>query len=482
MPVLQLDDIQGDVLVGLQKNAELFLFFQIIDVPLFKAAMRGQVVRRLTSVRRALERDRIADYRGQHREEPRQAWRGLNLGFTRDGMTQLLGRGRVPLDPAFERGADRPDTISALNDPSPDRWLKEFTADRIDGVFLLAGPNRYFVETHANRLRAMLGTSIKPVYSEIGEVRLGKQRGHEHFGFLDGVSQPGIRGLTPVSRPAAHPDQGLPGQDLVWPGEFVLGYPTQNPKDPRNPGPIPSLPAPWARDGSYMVFRRLEQMVPEFRRFVADQAARLGISGELLASRMVGRWPSGAPMALAPREDEPWLGGDEKRNNDFRYADDPLQRRCPYAAHIRKVNPRDDMPEGKAAMLTHRIIRAGIPFGPEVGPGESRTVQKRGLMFVCYQASIERQFEFIQAQLANNPGFVAGKKRPDSGSPVTPGYDPIIGQAPGDGARVMDEPASNYPAGNRRTSLEIPQQFVKLTAAAYFFMPSLSALRTVLTH
>src|SRR5436305_14319817 len=96
------------------------------------------------------------------------------------------------------------------------------------------------------------------------------------------------------------------------------------------------LPAPWARNGSYMVFRRLKQYVPEFHRFVAAQAARLGISRELLASRMVGRWPSGAPMVLAPREDAAWLGADDKRNNDFGYAADPLQLACPYAAHIRK--------------------------------------------------------------------------------------------------------------------------------------------------
>jgi len=80
MPVLQLDDIQGDVLVGLQKNAELFLFFRIIDVPLFKAAMRGQVVRRLTSVRRTLERDRIADRRGVVAPRRRQGRAALGRG------------------------------------------------------------------------------------------------------------------------------------------------------------------------------------------------------------------------------------------------------------------------------------------------------------------------------------------------------------------------------------------------------------------
>jgi Dyp-type peroxidase family len=481
-PVLQLDDIQGDVLVGLQKNAEFFLFFRIVDVALFKTVLRNQVVRRLTSGQRARERDRVVDYRRQQRDTTQPAWRGLNLGFTRHGMTRLLGPNRIPLDTAFERGADHPDTISALNDPAPESWLAEFTADRIDGVFLLTGPNRRFVESHAHHLLAILGSSIKPVWSAFGEVRPGKDRRHEHFGFRDNISQPGVRGLARPLQPHRAADQGWPGQDLVWPGEFVLGYPGQDPRDPNKPGPMISLPAPWARNGSFMVFRRLEQQVPEFRRFVVAQAARLGIEAELLAARMVGRWRSGAPLETAPLYDNVAIANDPNRENAFDYRSDSAQRRCPYAAHIRKVNPRDDMPGGKAEMLTHRIIRAGIPFGPEVGPGETRTAQSRGLMFVCYQASIARQFEWIQARFANNPGFVSGKKRPDSGSPVMPGYDPIVGQAPGEGVRVMDEPAPNYPAGNRRTSLEIPEEFVKLTAAAYFFMPSLSALSNVLTH
>jgi hypothetical protein len=96
------------------------------------------------------------------------------------------------------------------------------------------------------------------------------------------------------------------------------------------------------------------------------------------------------------------------------------------------------------------------------------------------QTSIEHQFEFIQRNYANNPNFVGGKRRP-GGAPVTPGFDPIIGQAQGGGPRAMDEAYPNYPAGNRRTALTIPKQFVELTAAAYFFMPSITALRTVLT-
>src|SRR5262249_44081783 len=153
----------------------------------------------------------------------------------------------------------------------------EFISDRIDGVFLVTSSDRSSLTSHSNQLLRAIGSSIKVVYSEIGNTRPGRERGHEHFGFLDGVSQPGIRGLTPVSDPMRRPKQGLLGQDLLWPGEFVFGYPGQHPEDPHKPGPPPPMAAPWMRNGSYMVFRRLEQKVPEFWRFVREQAARLGM-------------------------------------------------------------------------------------------------------------------------------------------------------------------------------------------------------------
>ena len=477
--ILDLDEIQGDVLAGLQKNVEIFLFFEIVNKSYFKHILRRYISDKITSTQQVIDRQMTIEHRKRLDQARSDRFQGLNLGFTKDGMTQLTTAGRQTLDPAFERGADHQDTIAALNDPPRSAWLKEFLSGRVDGVFLVTGPDRPSVMFHSNELKRLLGSSIKLVYSEIGSARPGAERKHEHFGFLDNISQPGIRGLTPSSQPRYRPDQGLPGQDLIWPGEFVFGYPGQRPDHPTKQSRPPDMAAPWMRDGSFMVFRRLEQKVPEFRRFVAEQAARLGMDPQLLAARMVGRWRSGAPLELAPLRDDPRLGGDDNRNNDFEFGDDRFQRRCPYAAHIRKAYPRDDIALAEAQR--HRVIRAGIPFGPEVEPGETTTRHSRGLMFVCYQTSIERQFEFIQKNYANNPDFVVGKQRPDSGGVVMPGFDPIIGQALGNGARQMDEPYPNYPAGSRRTTLAIPEQFVKLTAAAYFFMPSITALRTVLT-
>ena len=366
---LDLCDIQGDVLEGLPKNYEQFIFFRIVSSIFFKHCLKRHVIQRITNAMQVHDWEMALQSRRTRGSGSTDPLLGLNLGFTKDGVAQLVSA-RPNLDPAFDKGAAHQDTIDKLHDSSPSNWLKNFISDRIDGILLVTGHDRSSVTSHSNHLLHSLGSSIKVVYSEMGATRPGPERGHEHFGYLDGVSQPGIRGLTRRSRPATNPDQGLPGQDLIWPGEFVFGYPGQDPRDPVKPGPPPHMAAPWMRNGSFMVFRRLEQKVPEFRKFVREQAARLGIDPELLAARMVGRWKSGAPLELAPRRDDPRLGVDQKRNNDFEFGDDPEQRRCPYAAHIRKVYPRDDT-RNEAEVQRHRIIRAGIPFGPEVAPGET---------------------------------------------------------------------------------------------------------------
>jgi deferrochelatase/peroxidase EfeB len=260
-----------------------------------------------------------------------------------------------------DRGPARPESLD---------WLKEFVGDQSDGVFLVTAHDPAFLTFHRNQLLGFLGSGIKVVYSERGNTRPGRERRKEHFGFRDGVSQPGIRGLTRPSRPSGAPDQGLPGQDLLWPGEFILGYPGQDPRDARKPGPIAPLPAPWAKNGSYMVFRRLEQRVPEFNAFVKAQAARFGM---YLSCWRRGWSDAGNRRAVGagPARRQSSLAVDDRRNNDFGYAGDPWQRACPFRPHPQD-NPRDDVPTERAEMLRHRIIRQGIPFGPEVAPGGKR--------------------------------------------------------------------------------------------------------------
>jgi Dyp-type peroxidase family len=483
-PTLELHEIQGDVVVGLQKNCESFLFFNILDVPGFKAALAGRIISRITTAEVALLRETQIQQHKATRGQGLLSLNGLNLGLTYGGLATLLGYRPGGLDSSFEAGAA--ERAKSLNDPvdsvgSPISWKPAFHEDRIHGVFLLTGPDASAVDENAQDLIRALGGTASVVHAELGRVR--PDRGHEHFGFRDGVSQPGIRGLT-TRLDLRNPNYGFPGQDLLWPGELVFGYAKQGPQDPQMPGAVATTPIPWLRNSSYMVFRRLIQKVPEFRTYVAEQSLKLGVDAELLAARLMGRWRSGAPLVLAPIQDEPTLGRDPARNNDFLFWNDLHQRRCPFAAHIRKANPRDDL-GNQNQILMHRMRRSGIPFGPEVGPEEVfRTREERGLLFVSYQTSILDQFEFIQSKWLNSPTFPFRKARANDGSPITPGPDPIVGQSVAHGirAREVDEPIPNYPFGNVRSTLSMPTDFVVPTGGGYFLMPSISALQVLTTH
>ena len=192
-PVLALDDIQGDILQGLQKNSEAFVFFKILDAGEFKEVIKAHVIGKITTALLVREREQINERRRKHKERAIDKWLGLNVSFTKDGLNQLLGATR-PLNQSFDNGAAHDSTIKQLNDPPRTTWLKEFRSlDGIDGVFLITGPSRDFVEDHTRDLLKVLGSCVAVVYSETGNVRPDAEKGHEHFGFRDGVSQPGIR-------------------------------------------------------------------------------------------------------------------------------------------------------------------------------------------------------------------------------------------------------------------------------------------------
>ncbi|HEY2736489.1 MAG TPA: Dyp-type peroxidase, partial [Polyangiales bacterium] len=282
-------------------------------------------------------------------------------------------------------------------------------------------------------------------------------------------------------------EQGLPGSDLLWPGEFVFGYPQQDETDIDRPGPIADGGLPFMKNGSFMAFRRLAQSVPEFDQFVETTADALGMDSALLGARLIGRWKSGAPLEIAPLQDDVNLASDPLENNDFEFDGDPKGRRCPFAAHIRKAYPRNDITalgqtrdESEADTQTHRVLRRGIPFGSEVGdapvtvPSGSipSTDPGRGLMFVCYQTSIEQQFQFIQKHWFNDPTFAP--------SGDNPGFDPILGQFPDQ--RPFQGAVPSYPTGDRGAQIALSQNFVVPTGGGYFFMPSLSALANVLSQ
>ena len=484
---LALEQIQGDILIGLQKFFERFLFFTIDDVPGFKTLLRDQVAPLITTSEVVQLREfQLRDHKNQ-RNRDLLPLVGINVGFTGLGIDKLVPGADLG-DPSFAKGASARAAdptpvptpggppINPVNDPVDaagklTTWRSEFRDSFIDGVFLVTGGTEEAVAQQVQDLLDILGDTVTLVVDQGGATRPELERGHEHFGWLDGVSQPGIKGLSIP----------FPGQNLLDPGHFVFGY--LNSPDP---------PLPWMVNGSFMVFRRLNQLVPEFDKFVLDTSDALGMDPVLLGARMVGRWKSGAPLALTPSQDDTSLGKDPQQNNDFDFSDDQAQRRCPFSAHIRKTNPRSDI--SRDNLDPRRIIRAGIPFGDEVSPEEAAAHAtgagvERGLLFVCYQTSILQQFEFLQGTWANNPGFVFGKHRPGTPTPppagtpqITVGIDPIIGQAvPPAAARAADEPIPNYPTGNVRSTLNMPQAFIVPTGGGYFFMPSISALTHELT-
>ncbi|KIJ36316.1 hypothetical protein M422DRAFT_261266, partial [Sphaerobolus stellatus SS14] len=236
------------------------------------------------------------------------------------------------------------------------KWLPVFRGKQIHGVILLASDTDANIQTTLANIQTSLDTSIKQIYNISGAARPGSQAGHERiFGYLDGISQPGLQGFTTTP---------LPGQQVVAPGLILAGQ----------DGDITAASRPaWTTGGSFLVFRQLRQLVPEFNKFVQDNALTIpGLThqqgSDLLGARLIGRWKSGAPIDLTPMADDPTLGADPQRNNNFNFThpgSDILsdQSHCPFAAHIRKVSPRADITVTEATK--RRIMRSSIPYGPE---------------------------------------------------------------------------------------------------------------------
>ncbi len=259
--------------------------------------------------------------------------------------------------------------------------------------------------------------------------------GREHFGFVDGLSQPLIKGWPHRTNSVRPPAPTPPAKwDEVEPGEVVLGYndnydrPAEGPTVKAAADRRSTLPdAPWAKGrhhlghaGTYLVFRQLAQDVGRYRRFVATASEASAVRGERhspeqVGAKMVGRWASGASLALSPDADPGTAG-----SNDFGYHDrDQPGFGCPLGAHVRRANPRDSTTVAPPAMAlastkTHRILRRGRPYGlplvePPSRPGEEQGAET-GLLFLCLNTDIERQFEFVQHTWLQN-GYFAGLPR-----------------------------------------------------------------------
>ena len=531
-PILDVNDIQGNILGGFNKDYQTLVFLTIEDPLEFKGWLQELVPFIATSAE-VVAFNRLFKYiRGRRKSGDagiHATW--LNVAFSHAALQRLTASTTLDLalqdfdDVAFRQGlAARAHLLNDPADPAdegnPVRWKVGGPENApADVVFIVASDHESDLAEQVNSLVAeMRGATV--AFVQPGAVR-SDLRGHEHFGFLDGVSQPGLRGrlsadkddlLTARQNPRDRDNQGKPGQDLLWPGEFVFGYEGQDPKKAvsergarKHAGPA------WADNGSFLVFRRLRQDVGGFHGFLNAQATRHGISPDELGARVIGRWADGSPVE---RADQPnaGIGDNDCANNSFEFVHgdpsltdpnvmgppdtlngpqcaapslftvpvaDASGMVCPFAGHIRKAYPRDDItPAGAGAgsvdqqseiserdTQTHRLLRRGIPFGdPSTSTPALPVVddQDRGLVFLAYQTSIVNQFEFVTQNWVNNPDFA------HEGA----GFDMVIGQ-------------SASPTRERSFALDIRGQAVHLrtttdwvipTGGGYYFAPSISAL------
>jgi len=266
---------------------------------------------------------------------------------------------------------------------------------------------------------------------------------HDHFGYRDRLSQPVIEG----SGDEPTPGSGAP----LKAGEFILGYPDET-------GAGPALPQPeiLSHNGSFMAYRRLEEHVGRFRDFLRENG-KTPEEQELVAAKLMGRWRSGAPLTLAPDKDDPALGADPRRNNNFNYKqEDPQGYAVPLGSHMRRMNPRDTA----ANMNRRRMIRRGATYGPYLPEGTPDDGTERGIAAFVICASLIRQFEFAQNVWVNDRNFheLANER------------DPIIGTQDG----TLEFKIPKRPIRRKITGLPA---FTTVRGGAYFFLPGLKALR-----
>ena len=467
VPTLDFHDIQGVVLNGYgHLNYSRFVLLKIIDVQSAKRWLT-HIANEISSAKRRRGEDELPGAQN-------------NIAFTRSGLEKLgLPRDTVAAFPReFQMGIAAPERSRRLGDLgvcSPKSW--QFggpNTSEIDLLVMLYARDEAILDRSAvNTLGASLAANgVEEIFRQ-DSIR---HSANEPFGFRDGISQPAIEGAA---------QKVLPGQSVIKAGEFLLGHVDEygdlvpvpavsrelDPDRVLLPDPAQATRASFGHNGSFLVFRKLAQDVKGFQGFVERATRNADGSNnpdraKLLSAKMIGRWPSGAPLTLAPKKDNPEIGSNKYRNNDFGFAaTDHDGFACPVGSHIRRANPRDALafpPDPKLSLNIanrHRIIRRGRPYR-EASSASGDDVEQ-GLLFLAINASLVRQFEFIQQSWLNNPKF----------NGLYDERDPLSSAIAGDDAMMTIQ------AKPVRERLHGLPRFVTVRGGAYFFLPSVRALK-----
>jgi Dyp-type peroxidase family len=450
MSKLNETDIQGFTLRGYNLPVARYLFFKLTEA----ARARTWIHRLLSEITTGQQWD------GGKPEST------VNIAFTHRGLAalELPDATLLSFPVEFQQGMKKRADIlgdTGLNDPA--RWDPLWRDGQVHAWLGVNAQSAESLEAHCSQMLALAqeigGATLVGAQDAASAVTNGKPTTKEHFGFTDGFGNPDYAGFSRKAQPGQGKLTKNGGWEPLATGELLLGY-----ADEAGELPVAPVPHLFANNGTFMVYRKLHQNLDSFRKFLKAQAAIYGGGEEKLAAKFIGRWRDGTPIELSPERADPGIAKDPQQSTNFTYGRDLDGTRCPIGAHIRRVHPRDAFGFNGKLIDRRRITRRGLPYGHFAGENEPVSdSDERGVVFMALNASISRQFEFVQQQWIEygNDAHLGNDK------------DILMGNHGGHGKFVVQGDAS---ATNPPLVCSGLPNFVELRGGDYFFLPSITAL------